>query len=145
MSSPANVTDVDVAFSLLFFFFKQKTAYEMRISDWSSDVCSSDLSGGAAPGRARHGRTRAWRSYQPKSSGASSAPVDVAAPMSFCCEAALDGSPILASTRAMHFPIRCAHTRQNSHFPRYIVEFTYLPSMQPARPAPGSPNRNIAL
>src|SRR3546814_10338648 len=28
------------------FFFKQKTAYEMRISDWSSDVCSSDLSGG---------------------------------------------------------------------------------------------------
>src|SRR3546814_10602673 len=27
----------------LFFFFKQKTAYELRISDWSSDVCSSDL------------------------------------------------------------------------------------------------------
>src|SRR3546814_1903328 len=32
-----------------FFFFKQKTAYEMRISDWSSDVCSSDLT-------ARHSR-----------------------------------------------------------------------------------------
>src|SRR3546814_1441860 len=30
-------------FNLLFFFFKQKTAYEVRISDWSSDVCSSDL------------------------------------------------------------------------------------------------------
>src|SRR3546814_12224388 len=29
--------------SVIFFFFKQKTAYEMRISDWSSDVCSSDL------------------------------------------------------------------------------------------------------
>src|SRR3546814_3996293 len=29
--------------SILFVFFKQKTAYEMRISDWSSDVCSSDL------------------------------------------------------------------------------------------------------
>src|SRR3546814_13714485 len=29
--------------SVFFFFFKQKTAYEMRISDWSSDVCSSDL------------------------------------------------------------------------------------------------------
>src|SRR3546814_15990162 len=28
---------------VLFFFFKQKTAYEVRISDWSSDVCSSDL------------------------------------------------------------------------------------------------------
>src|SRR3546814_2047295 len=31
-------------FHAVFFFFKQKTAYEMRISDWSSDVCSSDLS-----------------------------------------------------------------------------------------------------
>src|SRR3546814_5275260 len=31
---------------VFFFFFKQKTAYEMRISDWSSDVCSSDLSPG---------------------------------------------------------------------------------------------------
>src|SRR3546814_3751942 len=30
-------------FLVFFFFFKQKTAYEMRISDWSSDVCSSDL------------------------------------------------------------------------------------------------------
>src|SRR3546814_1607713 len=35
-----------------FFFFKQKTAYEMRISDWSSDVCSSDL------GAADHPRQR---------------------------------------------------------------------------------------
>src|SRR3546814_9756561 len=36
----------------VFFFFKQKTAYEMRISDWSSDVCSSDLrlGQGRAPG-----------------------------------------------------------------------------------------------
>src|SRR3546814_4478101 len=33
---------VDV-YNMLFFFFKQKTAYEMRISDWGSDVCSSDL------------------------------------------------------------------------------------------------------
>src|SRR3546814_17541828 len=32
----------DILF-VFFFFFKQKTAYEMRISDWSSDVCSSDL------------------------------------------------------------------------------------------------------
>src|SRR3546814_5319944 len=30
---------------MFLFFFKQKTAYEMRISDWSSDVCSSDLAG----------------------------------------------------------------------------------------------------
>src|SRR3546814_2795114 len=32
------------------FFFKQKTAYEMRISDWSSDVCSSDLHDTGCPG-----------------------------------------------------------------------------------------------
>src|SRR3546814_3133372 len=37
-----------VGIILLFFFFKQKTAYEMRISDWSSDVCSSDLASSAA-------------------------------------------------------------------------------------------------
>src|SRR3546814_9781734 len=33
-----------ISIGCFFFFFKQKTAYEMRISDWSSDVCSSDLS-----------------------------------------------------------------------------------------------------
>src|SRR3546814_5680001 len=32
-----------VGFNCVFLFFKRKTAYEMRISDWSSDVCSSDL------------------------------------------------------------------------------------------------------
>src|SRR3546814_15655503 len=55
----------DDEFVLLFFFFKQKTAYEMRISDWSSDVCSSDLwSGGARPTGGQAGwsrrRGRAW-------------------------------------------------------------------------------------
>src|SRR3546814_2063292 len=39
--------DSDMYF--VFFFFKQKTAYEMRISDWSSDVCSSDLSRHSLP------------------------------------------------------------------------------------------------
>src|SRR3546814_2518983 len=34
-----------IVYVLFVFFFKQKTAYEMRISDWSSDVCSSDLTG----------------------------------------------------------------------------------------------------
>src|SRR3546814_3909768 len=37
------INTVYVVEVILFFFFKQKTAYEMRISDWSSDVCSSDL------------------------------------------------------------------------------------------------------
>src|SRR3546814_5915656 len=36
----------------MFFFFKQKAAYEMRMSDWSSDVCSSDLGGTLSPGTA---------------------------------------------------------------------------------------------
>src|SRR3546814_5986431 len=35
--------ELDGFFCVCVFFFKQKTAYEMRISDWSSDVCSSDL------------------------------------------------------------------------------------------------------
>src|SRR3546814_9231481 len=40
---------------IIFFFFKQKTAYEMRISDWSSDVCSSDLANAYIPqGRRSH-------------------------------------------------------------------------------------------
>src|SRR3546814_10811164 len=41
------------------FFFKQKTAYEMRISDWSSDVCSSDLVRQSRGLRARRGRPHA--------------------------------------------------------------------------------------
>src|SRR3546814_14406989 len=44
---------------LCFFFFKQKTAYEMRISDWSSDVCSSDLSSLRCTVRHRLGGKRA--------------------------------------------------------------------------------------
>src|SRR3546814_17783698 len=47
----------------MFFFFKQKTAYEMRISDWSSDVCSSDLHAPAEhpPASAEPGAPpRAW-------------------------------------------------------------------------------------
>src|SRR3546814_1053366 len=36
--------------SVLYVYFKQKTAYEVRISDWSSDVCSSDLAGGVIHG-----------------------------------------------------------------------------------------------
>src|SRR3546814_4721347 len=46
---------------LWFFFFKQKTAYEMRISDWSSDVCSSDLRDRAEVGQGFHQRERRAR------------------------------------------------------------------------------------
>src|SRR3546814_14578348 len=38
-----SLSSVPIEVLVCFFFFKQKTAYEMRISDWSSDVCSSDL------------------------------------------------------------------------------------------------------
>src|SRR3546814_1844790 len=40
-----NLMNDVIIYISVFFFFKQKTAYEMRISDWSSDVCSSDLFG----------------------------------------------------------------------------------------------------
>src|SRR3546814_4780600 len=43
---------------IVFFFFKQKTAYEMRISDWSSDVCSSDLNQIQRPGARADGIIR---------------------------------------------------------------------------------------
>src|SRR3546814_2598393 len=46
----------------LFFFFKQKTAYEMRISDWSSDVCSSDLAWKSADERI--GPTITWSAFK---------------------------------------------------------------------------------
>src|SRR3546814_7777411 len=47
---------------IVFFCVKQKTAYEVRISDWSSDVCSSDLSGGPATARLdRRASDPAWR------------------------------------------------------------------------------------
>src|SRR3546814_21057 len=51
---------------LCFFFFKQKTAYEMRISDWSSDVCSSDLvEGRTPPQRQRRGQHLSVGADQP--------------------------------------------------------------------------------
>src|SRR3546814_2972932 len=53
-----------------FFFFKQKTAYEMRISDWSSDVCSSDLPIQVPPTDAQSSSSRSSSSVSssPKSS-----------------------------------------------------------------------------
>src|SRR3546814_6946636 len=48
---------------MYFFFFKQKTAYEMRISDWSSDVCSSDLKASASPLSTKLLQVRVWRGF----------------------------------------------------------------------------------
>src|SRR3546814_10434490 len=47
------------------FFFKQKTAYELRISDWSSDVCSSDLAAMPGGARRRFQEIRMIRSIDP--------------------------------------------------------------------------------
>src|SRR3546814_4972778 len=54
------MSDLNVAY----IFFKQKTAYEMRISDWSSDVCSSDLLAHAYPDRIAHQHSGDPRRYQ---------------------------------------------------------------------------------
>src|SRR3546814_7221544 len=63
--------EVYIYVMFVLFFFKQKTAYEMRISDWSSDVCSSDLllaDGGLATTEAGHGeqwdRPNGWAPLQ---------------------------------------------------------------------------------
>src|SRR3546814_3691503 len=57
-SSISSLSSVVIRF---FFFFKQKTAYEMRISDWSSDVCSSDLDLFVAAAAVEHRRERRLR------------------------------------------------------------------------------------
>src|SRR3546814_10827465 len=60
------VVNVIILFNFsLVFFFKQKTAYEMRISDWSSDVCSSDLRPAGPPGQG----VRSWRRGAPGAAG----------------------------------------------------------------------------
>src|SRR3546814_10801074 len=58
---------------LFFFFFKQKTAYEMRISDWSSDVCSSDLIVTVTAGLRAPSRDAAARLCAPPSSATAAA------------------------------------------------------------------------
>src|SRR3546814_6713592 len=61
---------------LFFFFFKQKTAYEMRISDWSSDVCSSDLNDAAdAEAIVVAARRPEMRFVEPKSEAQQSAAI----------------------------------------------------------------------
>src|SRR3546814_17357421 len=64
-----NVHSLGGVLFCFFFFFKQKTAYEMRISDWSSDVCSSDLipcpRTAAASGSSRSTATRRRTAAEP--------------------------------------------------------------------------------
>src|SRR3546814_5377733 len=64
-------TVYNIGDDFLFFFFKQKTAYEMRISDWSSDVCSSDLWGALCNERERARRPGIAQSYRALTSSGS--------------------------------------------------------------------------
>src|SRR3546814_6549457 len=59
---------------VFFFFFKQKTAYEMRISDWSSDVCSSDLTSPPPAMQSRPARDELRRTELPPSPSLSRGP-----------------------------------------------------------------------
>src|SRR3546814_3441091 len=91
---------------MLFFFFKQKTAYEMRISDWSSDVCSSDLSLFRQPAIRRPGlRSRRTASHASAVSDVAPTYVGVAASSSmvvsgspFDTMAAMPRSPVTLTT-----------------------------------------------
>src|SRR3546814_15248485 len=83
---------------LVIFFFKQKTAYEMRISDWSSDVCSSDLAGvgdsEVGIGRRHHERARAV--YWPEGAigrGRAGEPVRVERPRDGLADNSRQGEP----------------------------------------------------
>src|SRR3546814_20434288 len=87
---------------LLVFFFKQKTAYDMRISDWSSDVCSSDLSGGAV--RAVHGQ-----SHQPGRGG----PRVGAEPAVQPAGEDVSGEPPHGRAAHHHFPLRSREDRKS--------------------------------
>src|SRR3546814_3356993 len=83
----------------VFFFFKQKTAYEMRISDWSSDVCSSDLAPRRTPSPRRSptaARSRARRALPGRIR--SDACVAISVPCQSSCVGAHLGANALPAT-----------------------------------------------
>src|SRR3546814_1401499 len=61
--------------TIFFFFFKQKTAYEMRISDWSSDVCSPDLPADIPPSTRAVYRKKDCTSFEPIGTSRRDAPL----------------------------------------------------------------------
>src|SRR3546814_2793086 len=105
----------------LCFFFKQKTAYEMRISDWSSDVCSSDLSSGR-----RRVETR---------------PAGLRAPASCCHPERSEGSGLAApegrslaalGTTGTMRPLR----RPLAHSPQFLQELLEQPPVRGGQAIP---------
>src|SRR3546814_5391513 len=72
---------------LFFFFFKQKTAYELRISDWSSDVCSSDLT-------TQRGKRGGWSSGSDAKSSGGEVRLGRSGDSHFYADTAVDGTNI---------------------------------------------------
>src|SRR3546814_14121778 len=89
----------------LFFFFKQKTAYEMRISDWSSDVCSSDLSPRRASGRPR-------RPWTPRRRACPPAPIPIPRSLPARSEERRVGKESVSTCRSRWSPY---HYKKNIH------------------------------
>src|SRR3546814_4402590 len=85
---------------LLFCFFKQKTAYEMRISDWSSDVCSSDLVIGSPIYQ-----SRIWRNAEGRSLSAGHFASSATSLRGFV---ATSSGSSKATKRARHHPTSCS-------------------------------------
>src|SRR3546814_5133713 len=97
---------------MLFFFFKQKTAYEMRISDWSSDVCSSDLSLFRQPAIRRPGlRSRRTASHASAVRDVAPTYVGVAASSSMV----VSGSPFDTMAAMPRSPVTLTTVRSEEH------------------------------
>src|SRR3546814_14728119 len=98
----------------VFFFFKQKTAYEMRISDWSSDVCSSDL---GLPASYRQGTHHLHLGGAP---GRGAEPL----------RRGLNGVTTMAENLRRAAAERCFVAREAGPMPRF--SFEYFPPAAPA-------------
>src|SRR3546814_20802497 len=95
----------------LFFFFKQKTAYEMRISDWSSDVCSSDLtSASCCTITSRLIRSAKWAASAPRRGARPATASSPGARYARCCR------------RRRSFPTRSASFQTSPGARKSVVE-----------------------
>src|SRR3546814_20843992 len=103
-----------VCLCVMCFFFRQNTAYELRISDWSSDVCSSDLIGGrlgddrrlcradAVVATPRHRRTGPWRAGRSAAQIARRARKSVVSGKSVSVRVDLGGRRIIKKKKAVN-------------------------------------------
>src|SRR3546814_12436708 len=141
-------------FVVYFFFFKQKTAYEMRISDWSSDVCSSDLlvalAGQQCLGRTANGLTVVDHHHACSNSCLCrhSLPPQTVARLSYCGFLAQSCNAAYRPTMPKHLQvIECAcvtlHSHEYAHRDQHRPRPTYRhrgphehPRIDAARPRP---------